>query len=307
MGFGPEWGSTRICHRPCSLSHMIYNNDLPEEVCGKVCLFADDTIMYVTMTGERDAASLQQDLDHLADWKEKWQMKFHPQKCSVLRITRTKSTKIFNYQLHGHTLKSETDSKYLRVTINNKLSWNNHIDNICNKANSSIAFLRRNLQISQHHIKTNAYFTLVRPQVEYAAMVCDPYTKENIQKTEMVQRRAARYVCKNYAREDGCVTNILQQLGWCSLLQRRVDIRLVFLYKCVHGLVAVDISDDLITKTRPSCHCNSMSYNIPVETKTYIQKSFLPRTITQWNHLPESVVTSSSLDTFKEGVSGITH
>ena len=46
-----------------------------------------------------------------------------------------------------------------------------------------------------------------------------------------------------------------------------------------------------------------MSYNIPVETKTYIQKSFLPRTITQWNYLPELVVTSSSLDTFKEGVS----
>ena len=167
------------------------------------------------------------------------------------------------------------------------------------KANSSIAILRRNLQISQHHIKTNAYFTLVRPQVEYAAMVWDPYTKENIQKIEMVQRCAARYACKNYAREEGYVTEMLQQLGWHSLLQRRVDIRLVFMYKYVHGLVAVDFSDYLIPKTRPSNHCNSMSYNIPVETKTYIQKSFLPHTITQWNHLPESVVTTS--------IPGITH
>ena len=169
------------------------------------------------------------------------------------------------------------------------------------------AFVRRNLQISQHHIKTNAYFTLVWPQVKYAAMVWDPYTKENIQKIEMVQRCTAWYVCKNNAREEGCVTEMLQQLGWRSLLQRWVDISLVFLYKCVHGLVAVDISDDLIPKTRHSRHSNSMSYNIPVETKTYIQNSFLHRTITQWNHLPESVVTSSSLDTFKEGVSGITH
>ena len=106
-------------------------------------------------------------------------MKFHPQKCSILRITWNKSKKIFNYQLHGHTLKSEPDSKYLWVTINNKLSWNNHIDNICNKANSFIAFLRRNLQTFQHNIKTNPHFTLIRPQVEYAAMVWDPYTKEN--------------------------------------------------------------------------------------------------------------------------------
>ena len=123
----------------------------------------------------------------------------------------------------------------------------------------------------------------------------------------LIQSHDALYVCKNYAREEGCLTEMLQQLGWHSLLQRQVDIRLVFLYKCVHGLVAVAISDDLIPKTRPSRRCNSMFYNIPVETKTYIQKSFLPRTITQWNHLPESVVTSSSLVAFKEGVSGITH
>ena len=46
---------------------LIYINDLHEEVHGKVRLFADDTIMYMTMTGEKDAASLQQDLHHLAD------------------------------------------------------------------------------------------------------------------------------------------------------------------------------------------------------------------------------------------------
>ena len=106
-------------------------------------------------------------------------------------------------------------------------------------------------------------------------MVWDPNTQENIKKIEMIQRRTAPYVCKNYVREEGCVTEMLEQLGWRSLLQRRVDIRLVFLYKCVHGLVAVDISNDFIPKTRPSSHCNSMSSNIPVETKTYIQKSFV--------------------------------
>ena len=65
------------------------NDDLPEEVCGKVHLFADDTIMYVTMRGEKDVASLQQDLDHLADWEEKWQMKFHPQNAVSSELPET--------------------------------------------------------------------------------------------------------------------------------------------------------------------------------------------------------------------------
>ena len=122
---------------------------------------------------------------------------------------------------------------------------------MCNKANASIAFLRRNLQISQQHIKANAYTTLVRPQVEYAAVVGDPYTQENQHKIEMVQRRAARYVCSNYSR-DARVTTMLDQLGWRSLLQWRADTRLVFLYKCINGLVAVDLSSDLTRPTRPS-------------------------------------------------------
>ena len=286
---------------------LVYINDLPEKVHSTVRLFADDTIVYMTMTSERDAASLQQDLDNLAAWEETWQMKFHPQKCSILRVTRSQTQIIYDYKLHGHTLKTETNSKYLGVIINNQLSWINHIDNICTKANSSVAFLRRNLQISQRHIKSNAYTTLVRPQVEYAAAVWDPYTKGNQHKLEMVQSRATRYVCNNYVREEGCVTTMLHELGWRSLQQRRADMRLVLLYKCIHSLVALDLNSYLIPKTRPSRHCSSLSYNIPVETKTYIQKSFIPLTITQWNHLPESIVKSPTLDAFKEGVCGIKH
>ena len=262
--------------------------------------------MYMTVSGEKDANALQQDLDSLAEWESKWQMKFHPEKCSVLRISRSTSPIIHNYELHGHILKNETDSKYLGVKINNKLSWNNHIDKTCSKANSSLAFLRRNLQISQTHIKAAAYTTPVRPQLEYAASIWDPYTSGKQNQLEMVQRRAARFAVKNYERK-ASVTKMLETLQWRSLLERRADLRLVMFYKCIHGLVAVDITSGLQRQTRPSRHSHPMSYHLPVETKLYLQKSFLPRTITQWNSLPASIVMSESLDTFRTGISGLTH
>ena len=285
---------------------LLYINDLPEEVNSTVRLFADDTIMYMTLSSDKDATSLQQDLDKLAAWEEKWKMKFHPDKCSVLPITRKKSPRSFEYKLHGHILKVEKSTKYLGITIDNKLSWNTHIDNITKKANSSLAFLRRNLQISQQHIKSNAYTTLVRPQLEYAASVWDPYTKEKVDQLEMVQRRAARYVVNNYSRE-ASVTSMLQQLGWRSLEQRRADIRLVFFYKCLHGLVAVDLSEDLTPCTRPSRHYHPAAFIIPAETRKYIQLSFLPRTIVQWNVLPASIASSTTVDSFRRGVAGLTH
>jgi hypothetical protein len=41
-------------------------------------------------------------------------------------------------------------------------------------------------------VKRNAYTTLVRPSVEYASAVWDPYTRNQINQLEQVQRRAAR-------------------------------------------------------------------------------------------------------------------
>ena len=125
-------------------------------------------------------------------------------------------------------------------------------------------------------------------------------------KLEMVQGRAARYVFNDYSRFSH-VTPMLQQLGWRSLMQRRADIWLVFFYKCLHGLVAIDLSKDLIPQRRETRGNHSQSYICPSDTRNYVSYSFLPRTIVQWNKLPETVVTSPSLDTHRETVCRLTH
>jgi hypothetical protein len=48
-------------------------------------------------------------------------MKFHPDKCNVLRVTNKTQKTEANYHLHGHTLELVTSAKYLGLTITNKL------------------------------------------------------------------------------------------------------------------------------------------------------------------------------------------
>ena len=128
---------------------LIYINDLPNNLKSTVLLFADDTIIYMTISNGTDATALQQDLDTLAKWEETGQMEFHPQKCSVLHITRSRNPKYKQYTLHGHILVKADNAKYLGVVINKTLSWNNHINDVTKKANASLGFLRRNLRIGQ--------------------------------------------------------------------------------------------------------------------------------------------------------------
>ena len=128
---------------PCLF--LRYINDLPEGIVSTVRLFADDTVMYLTIDNQTDSHRLQADLDNLAKWEKRWQMQFHTDKCQVLSITNKRKPIIFNYTLHDHVLATVTQAKYLGVTITNNLNWKQHVENITKSANKALGFLRRNL------------------------------------------------------------------------------------------------------------------------------------------------------------------
>ena len=86
----------------------------------------------------------------------------------------TKTVLPTHYQLHGHTLEVVEASKHLGVTITNDLSWDRHIDNVAAKGNRTLGFIRRNLRECTKQVRETSYLTIVRPTLEYAAMVWDP-------------------------------------------------------------------------------------------------------------------------------------
>ena len=117
---------------------LFYINDLPEGLSSKVRLFADDTVLYMTVSKSEDAKSLQSDLDKLQQWEKKWSVEFNPNKCEVIHITRSRKACNNSYQMHGITLASVKSTKYLGITIWSDLRWNKHIDQITSKANRSL-------------------------------------------------------------------------------------------------------------------------------------------------------------------------
>ena len=147
-------------------------------------------------------------------------MEFNPSKCQVHYTSRSRSPIKSKYYMHGQELESVDSAKYLQVNICAGLGWNSHTSNFTSTANRTLGFVKRNVKRKNNEIKTLAYNSLVRPQVEYASSVWSPYTKENIEKIEMVQRRAARWVANDYSPYSS-VSNILSNLRWRSLETRR--------------------------------------------------------------------------------------
>ena len=125
--------------------------------------------------------------------------------------------------------------------------------------------------------------------------------KTDINKLEAVQRRAARFVMNDYKR-DSSVTAMLKSLDCSSLASRRRDARLILLFKVIHGLVAVSRDDHLeqnISRTRAG---NSNRFRVYSSQTKIFRSLFFPRTIPQWNKLPDSVIATDEIDLFKQNL-----
>ncbi|XP_072041206.1 uncharacterized protein [Amphiura filiformis] len=120
-------------------------------------LFADDCIIYRTITGPQDANKLQEDLNKLTEWQNHWMMRYNEKKCYVMRISQ--SPYQFEYSLNGHQLQLTSCHSYLGVDISSDLKWNQltYIFHVAAKANHTLGFVRRNLKPCSRRIKRLAY------------------------------------------------------------------------------------------------------------------------------------------------------
>ena len=91
-------------------------------------------------------------------------------------------------------------------------------------------------------VKEKAYFTLVRPTLEYESPVWDPHTAKNMNKIEAVQRRAATWVINGH-HQTSSVDDMYQQLQWSPLTERRRRARLTTFVKYHHREVVINTTE----------------------------------------------------------------
>ena len=142
--------------------------------------------------------------------------------------------------------------------------------------------------------------SLVRPKLEYVAPIWHPYHDTQIAQVEKVQRTAARWTCSRW-RNTSSVGDMLYELEWPSLKDRREQSSLAFFYKIHSGTLSLDKDKYLtpapnIRSTRAS---HEFQYTRYLAYREALKNSFFPRTIPAWNSLPSSVVPSKTPEEFK--------
>lgn len=278
---------------------IIYKNDISANIASTVKIYADDTKIYrKIMEPDKDIPALQLDLNKLSDWANKWQLRFNPEKCEVMRVTHSRDRSKPSYSL-GTQLKSVDSAKDLGVKINYDLSWGKHVSYIVNKANKVLGIIRRSLGNDNRYAFSCLFKSLVRPILEYAVPVWSPYQKKDIESLEKVQRRASRLALKQkrgeMSYEDRC-----RLLNWQTLEKRREFLSLIQCYKIVLEIDSLHFSDFFeLTKCNRTRANHDYKLYVKIAIVNCYKFSFFVRIVNMWNNLPKDIVHAGSLTLFR--------
>ena len=94
---------------------------------------------------------------------------------------------------------------------------------------------------------------------------------------------------------------MLNELEWPSLETRREQSSLTFFYNIHSGTVSLD-KDKYLTLTpslRRTRAPHESQYTRYLAYSDALKNSFFPRTISMWNSVPSSVVSSKTIEEFK--------
>ena len=280
---------------------VMYINDLPASVQSEIRLFADDTKLFTRSDLEGATETLQKDLDLLQNWSEKWLLRFHPEKCHVLKLGHQKSDVTYVMKKKDNDgnpitiqLEESEHEKDLGIHIDNKLNFKEHVHRTTARANKIMGVIRRTFDFLSEEIFVQLFKSLVRPILEYGNAAWQPCSKTLCQEIEDVQRRSTKLLA---SLKNLTYPQRLARLKLPSLEHRRKRGDLIEMYKYTHSIYQCDNPKFQRNETITRGHSLKMEKG---HHRLKLRGGyFTMRVITLWNNLPEEVVSAPSVNAFK--------
>lgn len=175
---------------------LIYINTLPVMPNCSLFLFADDTAITTSSSQHQMAVRrLQGYADVLTTWFSRWRLSIHPQKSQAITFTRRRPSDVVPIRLAGEPVPWSTSVAYLGVTLDEKLTWQAHLENVSNKVSKRMAMLyplynKKSALTLQN--KLLLYKQVIRPAMTYGCQVWGVTAKTHLHKLQVLQSRFLR-------------------------------------------------------------------------------------------------------------------
>ena len=138
---------------------------MDDNITSNVLKFADDIKVFRKVNTDGDKQHLQNDLDKLVKWSEKWQMLLNFGKCKCLHTGHGNLD--INNNIIDTVLGTTVKEKDLRVTISADMKVSEQCSIAASNGNNILGLIRINITYKEKKLIIPLYKAIVRPHSEY--------------------------------------------------------------------------------------------------------------------------------------------
>ena len=109
---------------------LLYINDMPSASNVKLTLFADDTTV-VDAQKFASKTKFQTELNKICNWCNNNKLLINQKKCKIMKFGRDNLNEKFSFG--NNVLAKLSDFRYLEIQMDNRLKFESHINNVCDK------------------------------------------------------------------------------------------------------------------------------------------------------------------------------
>ncbi|CAB4011773.1 Hypothetical predicted protein [Paramuricea clavata] len=185
---------------------LLFVNDLPLHLqYSSVDMFADDTTMYacahyLDISSMNDG--LNSDLHALNEWSLQNKMFINARKTNSMLVTGKRIPKKLDSQndpclqlkIDGVDVSSVASKKLLGITLDSKMSYETHVEELAKKISKRLGFLKHISPYLKQHQRETFYTCVIKPTLMYGSVVWDSCNINCHQRLLKLQKRAARII-----------------------------------------------------------------------------------------------------------------
>ena len=191
----------------------LYTADVPQpgEGCHQI-IFADDHTQVITWPRKRAKPALayrtKREIEKINNYERKWKIATCPEKFQMVPVSTRQPAEI---RINNNIIEHQRKAKILGLTIGTT-GLSEQVQNRRNIASNTLRKLRRFDGVSTDTY-LRLYKTLVRPQLEYPAILMARVSRANIAKLQSIQNRALRRALRQRPPYFNTIEELHQQLG----------------------------------------------------------------------------------------------
>ena len=220
------------------LLFLIYINDIANSCKdGLFRIFADDTGIFCQSIDLKVLVEKAEIIiKNVNEWFIANKLTLNVDKTSFI-IFRSKRNNINNLpdtiSHENIKIKRETKIKYLGLILEEHLSWNQHVNEICNKLKCFFPLFYNIRQYLEKENIRNIYYTMIYSRIKYGCIITGQTTNENLNKIQTLQNKLLKVLYyKSYRYSTNNLHNELSILKYNDLINQET---LSFVYKYVHS------------------------------------------------------------------------